>query len=255
LVAGAIFLAVLCFGGEVLFCVLMAAIAVVGMREYGRIANPSAMTLDVAFGASWAGVLVLGFCDASRVMPGLLLAVGSIAYLGAWMAGAGPREDLIRRWGALIGGWVFVALFLGHAVWVREHGISPVLFLAAIVWFGDTAAYYVGSAIGSTPLAPLVSPKKSVEGAVASLLAGAFAAAVTGLLLPVPHSLGMSLLLGVVLNAAAQLGDLAESLFKRCGGVKDSGSLFPGHGGILDRLDGFLFSLPLYAAFLVMAGG
>jgi phosphatidate cytidylyltransferase len=129
-----------------------------------------------------------------------------------------------------------------------------VVYVLAVVWAGDTAAYYVGTAFGAHALAPSVSPKKSVEGAVASLVAGALAAGVVGLLLPLPHSVGASVALGLVLNAAAQLGDLAESLFKRCAGIKDSGDVFPGHGGVLDRIDGFLFVLPLYAAFLIGSG-
>jgi phosphatidate cytidylyltransferase len=119
---------------------------------------------------------------------------------------------------------------------------------------GDTAAYYVGTAFGTHSLAPSVSPKKSVEGALASLAAGTIGAAFIALILPLPHSFWTSLVVGVGLNAAAQVGDLAESLIKRCAGVKDSGTLFPGHGGVLDRVDGFLFSLPLYATFLTMRG-
>ena len=114
-----------------------------------------------------------------------------------------------------------------------------------------TAAFYGGTAFGAHRLAPAVSPKKSVEGAVASAATALF----LGLVLPLPHSAGTSLGLGVALDVAAQTGDLAESLLKRCAGVKDSGSLFPGHGGVLDRVDSFLLALPLYASCLQLTAG
>jgi phosphatidate cytidylyltransferase len=254
LVAGPICLALLLFGGTTLFGVFVAAVAAVGVAEYSKIAWPQVNPLETAFLSGWGAVVVLGFLCTSPVLPGACLVVGALVYLGAWIVGRGPAPETFGRWGAAIGGLVFVAYFLGHALWVRRYGISPVLYVFAVVWAGDTAAYYVGRAIGSHALAPLVSPNKSVEGAVASVVAGAFAAGIVGLILPVPHSAAASLVLGVVLNATAQLGDLIESLFKRCAGVKDSGGLFPGHGGVLDRVDGFLPVLPIYAAFLSLSG-
>lgn len=256
LVTGPILLAVLLSGGAGLFAVLVGVIAVLGVAEYDRMVRPGAGPLEAAFVAGWAAVVVFAFLGDSGALPGAALALGVLLYLGGWIAGPGPTENTLQRWGSVVGGWVFVACFLGHAVSVRSFGVAPVLFLLAVVWAGDTAAYYVGSAFGERALAPAVSPKKSVEGAVASLAAGALSAVVFGLLLPVPHSLGVSLLLGVALNAAAQVGDLAESLLKRCAGVKDSGTLFPGHGGVLDRIDGFLLTLPLYATVLrALPGG
>lgn len=256
LVLGPILLAVLVFGGPVLFALLVGAVAVVGVSEYDRMVRPGASPLEAAFVAGWAAVVVFAFLADAAVLPGAALALGALVYFAGWIGGPGPTEATLERWGSVIGGWVFVAYFLGYAVSVRAHGVAPVLFLLAVVWAGDTAAFYVGSAFGRRPLAPAVSPKKSVEGAVASLAAGAAAAAAFGALLPVPHALGTSLLLGAALNVAAQLGDLAESLLKRCSGVKDSGALFPGHGGVLDRIDGFLLTLPLYAAVLgALPGG
>ena len=254
LVAGPICLALLFFGGPTLFGLFVAAVAVVGVSEYDKMACPTVNPLEGAFLAGWAGVVVLGFLSASYALPNALLVLGAVVYLAGWIFGSGPEEDTLPRWGVAIGGWILVAYFLGHALWIRRYGVCPVVYALAVVWAGDTAAYYVGTAFGSRALVPSVSPKKSVEGAVASLIAGALAAAVVGLLLPLPHSVGGSVALGLVLNAAAQLGDLAESLFKRCAGIKDSGDVFPGHGGVLDRIDGFLFVLPIYAAFLANSG-
>jgi phosphatidate cytidylyltransferase len=143
------------------------------------------------------------------------------------------------------GGLLLVALPLSFAV--RLHGWSGegprlLLFALAITWAGDTVAYFVGRAIGKHPFAPHLSPKKTWEGAVASfagsLLVGfAFS---WWLHVPVPHLLAMA---GVG-NVAGQAGDLLESAYKRSAGVKDSGSLLPGHGGILDRIDALILAIP-----------
>jgi phosphatidate cytidylyltransferase len=135
-------------------------------------------------------------------------------------------------------------------VLLRSHGVAPVLFLAVLIWSGDTAAYYAGRAFGTRRLAPAVSPGKTVEGAVASVGASAVAAFLLAFFLDLPHGPFASVLVGIAVNVAAQLGDLAESLVKRCAGVKDSGTLFPGHGGMLDRADAFLLAGPVYALLL-----
>lgn len=250
----ALFLAVLFFGGQVVFALAVAGLVAVGAREYQLIASPAAGGLEAFFIPLWAGAVSLSFLGGSGA-PAAALALGALLYFAGWIFGSGPAPDTLRRWGGGLGAVVVVGYLLGHAVVVRRHGLAPVFFLGAVVWVGDIAAYYVGSAFGERRLAALVSPKKSVEGAVASLAAAAATALVFGLLLPVPHGPLASALLGVALNVAAQLGDLAESLLKRCAGVKDSGTLFPGHGGVLDRLDGFLFALPLYASFLQLGAG
>jgi phosphatidate cytidylyltransferase len=160
-----------------------------------------------------------------------------------------------------------------------DHGALYLLYVMLVVWCGDIAAYYVGRAIGRHKLAPRVSPGKTWEGAIASVVAAMFvgwllfhflgpiSAALRdiGLLSsfgytyyspnPVLQSplgsapLWLVLLFGAVTNIAAQLGDLVESALKRGAGVKDSGTLLPGHGGVLDRIDALLFALPVGTIF------
>jgi len=250
LIATPVVLAILFLGGKLVFALLVAVIAALGAREYLELAAPGTAGFEAVLVPVWSALVVLGFLGSSAALPGGILALGALVYFGIWIAGPGPTEETFRRWSAAAGAWVLVALFLGQLVRVRAVGMWPVFFLAAIVWSGDIAGYYVGSAFGRRLLAPKVSPKKTVEGALASVLAGAGVALLFALLTPVPHSPAGSLLLGIALNAAAQIGDLAESLLKRCAGVKDSGSLFPGHGGVLDRVDAFLLSAPLYALLL-----
>jgi len=135
---------------------------------------------------------------------------------------------------------------------VMMHGIAPVhtvwkltspLLLAVIpLWGGDTAAIFAGKAFGKTPLAPKISPKKTVEGGIANLLACLVVATL------VANAIGQSVLVGLLCGTVAgilgQIGDLFESGLKRAVGVKDSGTLLPGHGGILDRIDSILFTAP-----------
>ena len=172
----------------------------------------------------------------------------------------------------------YVALPLGFLVQLREQwsGAFLLLYLLLLVWAGDIFAYFVGRTLGRHLMSPLISPKKTWEGALASLLASL----VVGMLLynyALPISTALlnahliekrdgffalqkpplwpTLLLSGAINIAAQLGDLVESLIKRGAGVKDSGTLLPGHGGMLDRIDALLFAAPVlwyYAAWRVM---
>ena len=149
-------------------------------------------------------------------------------------------------------GFTLLALPSLHS---ESNGPSLVLFLLFVVWAGDTAAYYAGRAWGRHKLAPSLSPGKSWEGAIASVLGSALiAAGLVGLstllqqhdiaVLSYPDDLWYWMLLAGIVNVAGQVGDLAESALKRSAGVKDSGNLLPGHGGVLDRIDSLLLAAP-----------
>ena len=125
-----------------------------------------------------------------------------------------------------------------------------VVFPMAVAWLGDTAAYFVGSLYGKRKLIPSVSPGKTIEGGLAGLACAILVGGVMGWFpLEFHADNGLSALiggsLGLVLGIGAQLGDLAESVMKREAGVKDSGDFFPGHGGILDRFDALIFTIPM----------
>jgi phosphatidate cytidylyltransferase len=157
-----------------------------------------------------------------------------------------PMVEALPAAGISSSGLILVALPLTYAI--RLHGISTdgpklLMFVLVITWVGDTAAYFVGRAIGKHPLAPVLSPKKSWEGTIASILGALLVAVVFArwLTVPPPHLLGMA----VVGNVAGQAGDLLESAYKRSAGVKDSGSLLPGHGGVLDRIDALILAIPV----------
>lgn len=172
------------------------------------------------------------------------------------------RSQLVEKVEATIGtlfAVVFVGIPLGFLTGLRamqneEMGRDLLVLLLMVIWIGDTAAMYVGAVMGRHPLAPRISPKKTVEGAVAGVVAGIGAALLAHIWwfqrLPVAHAVLIGLLLGV----AGIGGDLAESVLKRAAGAKDSSSILPGHGGILDRIDSLLFAGPVlyyyYLAFL-----
>lgn len=155
-------------------------------------------------------------------------------------------------------GLIYVAypLTLLPLMWRREDGPALLLFLMVCVWTGDIAALYIGRNFGRHKLAPKLSPNKTWEGAIASILGSVLAAGLViligdqltargNLLLHISEPVWQSLLLAAVLNIAAQLGDLLESAIKRGAGVKDSGTMLPGHGGILDRIDALLLAAPV----------
>jgi phosphatidate cytidylyltransferase len=121
-----------------------------------------------------------------------------------------------------------------------------------VVWFGDTGAYYIGRALGKNPLAPLISPKKTIEGALGGLLGNVLAAVLGKQILLPDAPLLQLLVLALLLGVVSQIGDLSESALKRGAGVKDSSNLLPGHGGMLDRIDGVLFASPVMFGYLVL---
>jgi phosphatidate cytidylyltransferase len=157
-----------------------------------------------------------------------------------------PMVEALPAAGISSSGLLLVALPLTYAI--RLHAIGRdgpklLMFVLVITWVGDSAAYFVGRAIGRHPLSPVLSPKKSWEGTIASILGALLVAMVFArfLMVPLPHLLAMA----AVGNLAGQAGDLLESAYKRSAGVKDSGSLLPGHGGILDRIDALILAIPV----------
>ncbi len=146
-------------------------------------------------------------------------------------------------------GKLYITTLLGFILLLRAHGgFAAVLAVFLAVWANDSGAYFCGVAFGRHRLAPRLSPKKSVEGAVGGLLT---AMLVLYLFAPVlGWSRPVALVFGLILALAGQFGDLAESALKRWANTKDSGSFLPGHGGVLDRVDSLLFAVPV--AFLIM---
>ena len=157
-----------------------------------------------------------------------------------------PLVEALPAAGISASGLILIAFPLSYAL--RLHGLRVqgrplLLFALVITWVGDSAAYFVGRSIGKHALAPRLSPKKTWEGTVASFLGALIVAVIFArfMTVPLPHLLGMA----AVGNVAGQVGDLLESAYKRSSGSKDSGSLLPGHGGVLDRIDALILAIPV----------
>ena len=198
-------------------------------------------------------VLVVGLAavllGAGRPEAGLLCLLGGALVAGvlAWAARSPPA------WTGL--GVVYIGLPALALIWLRsvpDLGRALVLSLLLVVWATDTAAYVAGRTLGGPRLAPAISPGKTWSG----LLGGVLGAALTGALTAWPGSgsPAQAAGLGAILAGVAQVGDLVESAFKRAARVKDSGSLIPGHGGLLDRVDGLLFAAPALALLGLIVG-
>jgi phosphatidate cytidylyltransferase len=245
-VALPLLLAVLFFGGTVGLAALAAAAAVVGMREFLNLLPLAERPSEDLFTVLWSGMVALSFALPEPAAPAAALAVGALV-LFLLVSRRDPDAEGVRRIGRALAGWLYVGFFLGHAVVVRSYGELPIFFLIALVMVGDSAAYFVGTALGRHRLAPRVSPKKSVEGTVGGFVFTVAAAAGLSAWVDLPHGALAGALIGAAVNIAAQAGDLLESYLKRGAGVKDSGGMFPGHGGMLDRIDSLLPALPIYA--------
>ncbi len=179
-----------------------------------------------------------------RAEDGIFLFVIGVAAIT--LATKRPLVEALPAAGVSSSALLLIALPLTYAV--RLHGVGAegprlLLFVLVITWAGDTTAYFVGRAIGKLPFAPHLSPKKTWEGAIAAFVASLLVALAftRWLSMPLPHLL----VLAGIGNIAGQVGDLLESAYKRSAGIKDSGALLPGHGGMLDRIDALILAIPV----------
>jgi phosphatidate cytidylyltransferase len=231
-------------------------LSLLGLAEFYRMALPERKGAGLV--AAFAGTLLpLALLSHDRTTLLLALTLPIITFGLVFLFTFRDIKAAAGEVALLFMGFFYVPLLLGHLLLLRglPMGVQWVFLLLLIVMAGDTGAYYVGCNFGRRKLYPAVSPNKSVEGALGGLagsIIGAFAAKAGFFFsLTVGDCLATALLLG----SLGQLGDLFESLLKRSFGVKDSGAILPGHGGVLDRLDSILFAAPAafyYAWFVFM---
>lgn len=216
------------------------AIAIVYVQWLQVVLRPR----EVGEGVLYSGPIQFVFLSGLRVEDVFFFFLIGVAIIT--LASKRPMVEALPAAGISSSGLLYVALPLSYALRLQGMGrIGPwiLLFALVITWVGDTAAYFVGRSIGKHKMAPILSPNKTWEGAAASM-AGAL---LLGWWLsyrvnvPTPTLLGLA----AVGNVAGQIGDLLESAFKRSAGVKDSGSILPGHGGVLDRIDALILTIPV----------
>ena len=154
-------------------------------------------------------------------------------------------------------GLMYVPFLLGFLLLIRALPGGPawMVYLLGMTWAVDAGGYFVGKGLGRHKMAPVLSPGKTWEGAVGGGIAGVGFSLLAGRFLPGTHPGAEMWLIGLLLSVTGQVGDLAESVFKRQAGVKDSGHLLPGHGGMLDKVDSLLFNAPVLYGVLVFYEG
>jgi phosphatidate cytidylyltransferase len=253
-------LLILCilYSSQDLFAGLLFVVSALAMHEFYRMALPKQRRLEGSL-AVVAGV----FCCVGLVYatsaPSLLLSIVlpflflALVYLFRFQ----DMQTVSRDLAISLLGLMYIPLLLSHAILLRAlpAGRDWIFLVLFVVMASDTLAYFVGRTFGRHRLYEAVSPKKTIEGSLGGLVGGALGALICKLWFFAELSSLDVLLVGLGVGAFSQLGDLIESLLKRSFGVKDSGSIIPGHGGILDRLDSLLFAFPVtyYYALWVFA--
>jgi phosphatidate cytidylyltransferase len=246
---------------------LLAVVAALGAWEVYRLLKGAGYPSLHLFGTALAVAIVLEAAWRPVGDKGILLVAVGIVLAGVGAFGRKDPRDGLVTWVATVFGAVYVGLIgfvlqlaatapavpAGAPLELLGSERGWVLLLILGVWSFDTGAFLVGSQIGRHKFLTHISPSKSIEGVVGGLVATTI---VTALMLA---GLGQqplgALVLGPLLGLSAQAGDLAESMLKRAAGAKDSGTLIPGHGGILDRIDSFLFAAPVVAVYVLALAG
>lgn len=252
-----IVLPVLIFGGQPGAELIVGLVVLIGLDEYAGMAFPDARR--------WAfGVLLLPsvalYAAALHGPPGSVLAAGVLSALGMMCASLfreQPVEQAADTAARLVFGLVWVTGLLTFLPLLRavDQGMTWVFFALGVTWLGDTGGYFAGRFFGRHKLYERISPKKTWEGLVGGVLLSGAGALVIRELGALPLGIAECVVLAVVLDLAGVVGDLVESMVKRSFGVKDSGWIMPGHGGILDRVDALLFTVPLLWLYLVWSAG
>ncbi len=261
LVAGLVGLAVLIpwmvFGGVPAIDLLVVAAGLICVDEYVRMAFPEApgkprlwiaACVLALFGSAWY------LTDRWLVLVSVIEVVGTMIFA---VASPGPIDKAADRLGRLfIGiGWIGGCFLFMPLLRRLDGGLAWIFLLLCLAWLSDTGAFFAGRFFGKTKLYEAISPKKTVEGYIGGMLtavAGVFVVRAVGLpsLTPVD-----AVVIGTVIGTAGVIGDLAESLLKRAFNVKDSGTIMPGHGGLLDRVDSVLFVAPLLYGYAILIKG
>ncbi len=231
---------------------LAAAAAVYGTYEFTRLVAQGD-GLQLPMGPMLCASVAIGLGGLAGTSTGLnlgLLIGAAILVWTLWFASSTAGRAALHEMGVGLAGLLMVSWLLNHVgLLVQQPGGRGFLaFLIVAISLNDTLAYLVGSFFGNWPLIPTVSPHKTVEGALGGICGGAIAGVLARFWMggdPVPFSLLSLILLGALLAAAGQAGDLLESKFKRLTHAGDSGIFLPGHGGLLDRADGYLLAAPL----------
>lgn len=245
--------------GGLWFFGLVEVVILIGMLEFYRMVEAKGLQAQKIIGTVFALVLgLLFYLEVNEAIVLFALVLLTLLVLGRQLF----QKDIsgaLTTTGSTILGVFYVGFLLSHILLLRnwsgkqggtDFGLFLIVLVIAITFLSDTGGFLIGRKWGKHKMSPMISPKKSWEGAVGSLIFGTAGSVLTKLVFDkwiIHTNLSMfhSVVLGVILVIVAMTGDTVESLFKRDAGVKDSGTIVPGHGGILDRLDSIVFTVPV----------
>ncbi len=225
------------------FTVLMTIWGLVAVFEVYRISKTTAVPALTVFGLLWTALFIISpHFNLPFLLPLLLAAMVIVPLI--MLVLLPNKNGTFISWAWTIAGILYIGWLLSYFVALRglDDGRNWVFLALLIVFATDTSAYFIGRKWGKHRLAPPISPGKTWEGAIAGVLGGIIASLVLVILFKLPLNYGHAIVLGLLVSVLGQFGDLAESLFKRNMGVKDSGKLMTGHGGLLDRTDSVVFA-------------
>jgi phosphatidate cytidylyltransferase len=237
--------------GGIPFTLLVAFGTLASLWEYFRIVTPSAASglkpsMPLVGYAAGLGLILSAHVGRAEIM---LMVLGlNVVVVGFWSLWGFPSDrTVLERVARQVQGVCYIPLSLSLLILLRSSadGATWVFLVCAIVFAGDTAALYAGSFWGRHRLSPTISPGKTIEGSIAGLAAGVVVSAAAKAFLIPAWEWPACIFFAAAVGGAGQAGDLFESALKRASNLKDSGSLLPGHGGVLDRIDALLFAVPV----------
>lgn len=245
LLIGGVYLLVF-HGGGLLFLLVVAATVGLSIRELYALLIPEASRWVKMGGLLLSLGVPVTFHLGRPHISLAILALGSLLLMGLVIALEGPHGVVLRELGIALFGVLYIGLLLSYLVMIRggAGGAQLVFLVFLTTWAQDVGAFFAGKYLGKRKLCPSISPNKTVEGLVSGFLVATAVAVVSRPVLAPQLGEASRLLLGAGIGLVGPVGDLFESFLKRSVGAKDSGSIFPGHGGFLDRLDSLIFAAP-----------
>lgn len=239
-------------GGILALALLLAAISFIAIGEFYNMALPKRKLERWMASFLGTSLIFIPFANNDKLIISAI-ALLFIAFTLFFLFRITSIENAAAEIATALMAFLYIPFLLMHLVLLRQttFGINWLFVIMLIVMTNDSTAYYVGSAFGKHRLYPLVSPKKSIEGAIGGLFGSLFGTLISKYTFFPQLSFRDAIITAIFIGAIGQAGDLFESLLKRSFGVKDSGTIIPGHGGVLDRLDSILFAAPLTYYFVL----
>jgi len=230
---------------DILFSALIFIIISISVFEFIRLTAPGKKSLVLVFGNGL--VVAAGFTWGTPTLP-LTLFINLLSigiFLLVSVKDTASLDTYVRDFGI----YVLTVLYLYYPLYfllrLREIGPNFLFFMIFVIAIGDSGAYFVGRATGKHKIYPVASPNKSLEGIIAAVLTAGISGWLSTLIFPIDISVITAVSTGALIGLVSQISDPVESLFKRSAGKKDSGAILPGHGGVLDRVDSYIFCAPM----------